>query len=118
MKKYKATENNSIGTELKIIDKNTIIDAVDYIFRKNDFSPTRIKTADCSLKVVENSEYHYYKVSNMFTTGFTGFQNFMKLMPNRNLIHPIYLNGEELNEKQTNQFWEQFDKFSAKNNKK
>lgn len=117
MKKYKATENNSIGTERKIIDKNTIRDAVDYIFRKNDFSPTRIKTADCSLKVVENSEYHYYKMTG-FTANFEAFKNCMKLMPNRNLIHPIYLNGEELNEKQTKQFWEQFDKFSAKNNKK
>lgn len=94
----------------KVITLKDIRDATDYVFK--DYKLKEVMST--SLRVVQNSEYHYYKISNGFTTGFEGFISFMKLIPNRDLLYPIYFNDEELNEKQTKQFWEQVDKFSAK----
>lgn len=102
-------ENPVIKNNSKVTLED-IKEVTNYIFR--DYKPKEV--TNTSLIIVQNSEYQYYKISNKFTTGFMGFQNFMKIMPSRSLLYPIYLNGEELNEKQTKQFWEQFDKFSAK----
>lgn len=66
---------------------------------------------DDSLYVVQNDQYHYYKIGGNMTTGFQGFKEFMEIMPMRSLIYPIYFNGQELSENQTEQFWKQFDKF-------
>ena len=66
---------------------------------------------DNSLYVVKNDQYHYYKIGANITTGFKGFKQFMENMPMRSLIYPIYFNGQELSENQTEKFWEQFDEF-------
>ncbi len=96
------------------ITRQDIEDAVDYVFKNKERSLTK----DNSLRIVQDDEYHYYKIGNGLTTGWGGFNNFLDILEEQGtprMFSEIYFNGHELDEKGVKSFWKQFDEFRAKN---
>jgi len=109
----KQLENDFIYDKSKGITLKQIKELTEYVFKSNNLQNEK-EIKSYPLKIVQNNEYHYYKI-NGITTGFLGFKNLMEHSLIKEFIKPIYFNDVELSEEAINQFWEQFEKFSAKN---